>query len=137
KEGAARPIEIIYRIARIFSYAHHLEFAALSRLPAEVLADRIFVSEKLTRECLTDDGYMPRNRRILLGDAAPFDDRGPDDVKVSRCHSIPRSEVIIPGPWSGLPIHPDASAPTPPGGEYRQRATEDTPGRLAIESWMR
>src|SRR5260370_22307452 len=106
-------IEVICQIARIFSHAHHLEFTAGSRLPAEVLADRIFVSEKLTGECLINDCYISRNRRILLGDAAPFDDRSPDDVKVPGRNSIPRSGVVILGPRRRMPIYPDATAPAP------------------------
>src|SRR5882724_12102921 len=105
-------MRIVGPIARILNYPHHLGLTARSRCAAEVLANRIFVSEELTREGLADNGYTSRSRRILFGDAAPSEDGGPDDVKVSSSNAIPCSEVVIPGSRIGMPVHTDAGAPT-------------------------
>ena len=112
EERANRLVEIEGQIARIFGDAYDFVLAAGSdAVAAEVLSDRIFILEKLPRKRLIDDCHVPRSRRILLGDAAPSDDRISDDVKVSRCDSIPGSRVVVLGSGSGMPIHPDASCP--------------------------
>ena len=113
EERANRLVEIEGQIARIFRNADDLVIhGSHSSVRAEVLSNRIFILEKLPRKRLIDDCHVPRSRRILLGDAAPSEDRISDDVKVSRRDSIPGSEVVVLGPGSGMSIHPDAGAPT-------------------------
>ena len=107
EERPDRLIEFVGQIARIFGHAHHLEFTAGFRRPAEVFADRIFLPEKLARERLVDHCHVPRGRRILFGDAAPSDDRSPDHVEVSRRNPIPRSEVVVPGTRRRMAVHPN------------------------------
>src|SRR6266581_6079266 len=53
---------------------------------------------------------------------------------VTRFHEAKLSSL---GPGGGWPSTQTPEPQPAPGGEYRQRATEDTPGMLAIESWMR
>ncbi len=99
-------------IARVFHDTHHFnEFGAGARRAAETLADWIFVLEKLARKSLIDNCYFSRTWPILRGDAAPFNDWGSDDVKISRRHSIPGSEKIIRWPGRRMAFHPDGSAP--------------------------
>src|SRR5207302_8166339 len=100
EERADRLIEIDWQIARIFSDAHHFnKWTAGARCAAEVLADGIFVPEKLPCKRFIDNRYFSRGRCILPGDAAPSDDRGSNHVKVARHHSIPCGEVFLQGPW--------------------------------------
>ena len=57
-------------VSGIFSYTHDFASAAVIRLRAEVLANRIFVLEELSRKRFVDDCYFSRTRGILLRDAA-------------------------------------------------------------------
>src|SRR5206468_9305655 len=89
EERAIRLIE--GEVSGIFSYTHHSVFAAVIRLRAEVLANRIFVLEEPSRKRFIDDCYFSRTRRILFGDPSPSNDASPDDINVSRRNSVPRS----------------------------------------------
>ena len=51
-------------------------------LVAEVLADRVLVLEEASNESFVDDGHMQRRLGVLLGDAAPRDDFGPDIFEI-------------------------------------------------------
>src|SRR5439155_2851898 len=93
--------------------AYHLEFTPGSHVLAKVPSEWLFISEKLPGKRLIDNRDMPRGRCILFGDAAPFDDRRPDNVKVSRCNSIPRIGVVVPRAWSRMTIYPYAGTPPP------------------------
>ncbi len=127
-------------VAGVFGNAYDLVFAFRSDIiMAELLSNRIFILEKLPRKRLIDDCHVACRRRILFGNTASSKDRIADDVKVSRGDSIPSSIVVFVGSGSRMSIHPNAGAPywLPASGEYMQRATAETPGRLDSESWIR
>src|SRR3954462_7894431 len=102
EERLCRLIETVCSIARILGKAHYFQFIASGRPFAEVLAEGIFILEKLARKRLVNDCHMSRSRSVLLRDAAPFEDTGSNDVKVSRCYAIPRGGIVILGPWRGV-----------------------------------
>jgi hypothetical protein len=52
--------EIECLIPRVLSHTHNFEFTACFRLPAEVLANWVFVFEKLPRKRLIDDLSLAR-----------------------------------------------------------------------------
>ena len=82
-------IENMREVPRILSYADDLKFMAVFCLAAEVFADWIVVSEKLTRECLTNDRNFLGSGSILLDDLTSSNDRSANDLKVARRNSIP------------------------------------------------
>ena len=132
KNGPAGLIQIRCRIACISDHAYDLELTTRSWLTAEVFANGIFVSEKCSRERLINDGDASRARRILLGDAAPSDDGSPDDVKVARGHSIPRSGVVIPWAREGDARPPRRRHPNRRG---RAASTGREPRRIPPARW--
>ena len=85
---AARLIETAGQIPRISRDADDLEFTARLRFAAEMLADRIFMWKELSRERLIDDSYLPRSRRILVGDVTSLQDRRAYDLKMDPIHTF-------------------------------------------------
>src|SRR4026207_211665 len=79
------------------------------------------------REVAVSCAVIPRPLRIGVPMASKYS-------AVTRFHEDKLSSL---GPGAGRPSTQTAEPQPAPGGEYRHRATEDTPGMSAIESWMR
>src|SRR5579872_5470214 len=112
---AGRLIETVGEVAGIPDYSDDCEITAQFRYGAEVLADGVFASEKLARECLIDNRYPLRIRRILLQDGSAADDGSGNDFKIARRYPIPRRIVVISRPRGGMAVHPNARGPTSAG----------------------
>src|ERR1043166_6376332 len=79
------------------------------------------------REAAVSSSEMPRPLTI----GVPMTSKYPG---VTRSHELELSSL---GPGAGSPSTHTPENHPPPGGEYRHRATEETPGMPALESWMR
>jgi len=117
-------------VSGVFSYTDQFVSAAVIRLRAEVLANRIFVLEELSRKRFIDDCYFSRTRELAVSSSElprPLNDGSPGDIKVSRRNSIPRSRVVIFRPRSRMSVHPNASTPT----VTHRRVLTESDGRYA------
>src|SRR5579872_5167400 len=79
------------------------------------------------RESALSSSEMPRPRSMGVATTSKY-------PAVTRFHEEELSSL---GPGAGWPSTQTPEAHPPPGGEYKLRATDETPGMLPIESRIR